>query len=319
MGSKLGSYATLRNTRTSASDQRFQPDGRIGFPTFLVGFSESLIGIEDGMKSLVAASHGTDNIGGAKSISDLVKKVAESLPEVAVLEAFVDVQQPDVPTVLTKAAELGAAEITIVPLLLATGYHVRQDIADAAFAAESTVLITPALGPDERMVEVLIRRLDEVGAAAETAAGDLIVLTVAGSSDPRAQAESELVKLMFEEALSKRNGSPTTVELAFLSAAEPKLKDLIPKLKFQNPRKRVVIATYLLADGYFAGLTKKVGAHIAAEPLLVEGTEPPQQLVDIILDRFKAATDEDQTTGCLSGLRGEPFSGCAAGCKTACR
>jgi sirohydrochlorin ferrochelatase len=169
------------------------------------------------------------------------------------------------------------------------------------------------------MVEVLIRRLDEVGATAETAAGDLIVLTVAGSSDPRAQAESELVKLMFEEALTKRNGSVTTVELAFLSAAEPKLKDLIPKLKFQHPRKRVVIATYLLADGYFAGLTKKVGAHLAAEPLLVEGTEPPQQLVDIILDRFKAATDEGQTTGCLSGLRGEPFSGCAAGCKTACR
>lgn len=271
------------------------------------------------MKSLVAASHGTDNLGGAKSISDLVKKVAEALPEVAVLEAFVDVQQPDVPTVLGQAAALGATESIVVPLLLATGYHVRQDIADAAFEAGNTVQISPALGPDARMVEVLIQRLDEVGATAETAADDLIVLTVAGSSDGRAQAESELVKLMFEEALTARNGAPTIVELAFLSAAEPKLKDLIPKLKFQQPRKRVVIATYLLADGYFAGLTKKVGAHLASEPLLVEGTVPPQQLVDIIVDRFKAATDEGQTTGCLSGLRGEPFSGCAAGCLSACR
>lgn len=271
------------------------------------------------MKSLVAASHGTDNIGGAKSISDLVKKVAESLPEVAVLEAFVDVQQPDVPSVLATAAELGATESIVVPLLLATGYHVRQDIADAAFAAGKTVQISPALGPDQRMVEVLVQRLDEIGATAETAAGDLIVLAVAGSSDPRAQAESELVKLMFEEALTARNGSPAAVELAFLSAAEPKLKDLIPKLKFQHARKRVVIATYLLADGYFAGLTKKVGAHLASEPLLVEGTEPPQQLVDIIVDRFNAATDGGQTTGCLSGLRGGTFSGCAAGCLTACR
>jgi sirohydrochlorin ferrochelatase len=271
------------------------------------------------MKSLVAASHGTDNIGGAKSISDLVKKVADSLPETLVLEAFVDVQQPDVPTVLSAAAAQGATESLVVPLLLATGYHVRQDIADAAFEAGKTVQISPALGPDDRMVEVLIRRLDEAGATAETAEGDLIVLAVAGSSDARAQAESELVKLMFEEALSKRNGSPTTAELAFLSAAEPKLKDLIPKLKFQHPRKRVVIATYLLADGYFAGLTKKVGAHLATEPLLVDGTEPPQQLVDIILDRFTAATDEGKTTGCLSGLRREPFVGCAAGCATACR
>ena len=276
------------------------------------------------MKSLVAASHGTDNLGGAKSISDLVKKVAEKLPEVKVLEAFVDVQEPDVPAVFSEAASFGVSAITIVPLLLATGYHVRQDIADAAFefnAASSgtEVAISPALGPDERMVEVLIQRLDEVGATAATAADDLIVLTVAGSSDARAQAESELVKLMFEEALSARNGAPTKVELAFLSAAEPKLKDLIPKLKFQQPRKRVVIATYLLADGFFAGLTKKVGAHLASEPLLVDGTEPPQQLVNIIIDRYKAATDEGKTTGCLGGLRGELFVGCAAGCLTACR
>jgi sirohydrochlorin ferrochelatase len=276
------------------------------------------------MKSLVAASHGTDNLGGANAISSLVKKVAESLPMVSVFEAFVDVQQPDVPTVLSVATDKGATEVVIVPLLLATGYHVRQDIADAAFAhasadANTQVLITPALGPDERMIEVLLRRLNEAGATAETAEGDLIVLAVAGSSDARAQAESELVKLMLEDALSKRNGFATTAELAFLSAAEPKLKDLIPKLKFQHPRKRVVIATYLLADGYFAGLTKKVGAHLAAEPLLIDGTEPPTQLVEIILDRFKAATDEGQTTGCLSGLRREPFLGCAAGCKTACR
>ena len=298
----------------------------LDFPTFLVGFSESLLVIEDSMKSLVAASHGTDNSGGANSISALVQKVALSLKNdgsltepVEVLEAFVDVQQPDVPSVLAKAQELGAEQTIVVPLLLATGYHVRQDIADAAFAAGASVQISPALGPDSRMVEVLIQRLDEIGATSETAAGDLIVLTVAGSSDPRAQAESELVKLMLEDALSERNGFATTVELAFLSAAEPKLKDLIPKLKFQQPRKRVVIATYLLADGYFAALTKKVGAHLAAEPLLIDGTEPPAQLVEIILDRFKAATDEGQTTGCLSGLRGEPFIGCAAGCKTACR
>ena len=276
------------------------------------------------MKTLIAASHGTDNIGGAKSISDLVQKVAAELPDVRVLEAFVDVQQPDVPTVL--AATEG--ETIVVPLLLATGYHVRQDIADAAFAGGARVQISPALGPDERLVQLLIQRLDEAGATAETAADDLIILVVAGSSDARAQAESELVQLMFDEALTTRNGKATKSILTFLSAAEPKLKDVIPKLKFQNPRKRVVVATYLLADGFFAGLTKKVGAHLVTEPLLLSpaaveagagSAEPPQQLVEIIVERFRAAIDEGKTTGCLSGLRGEPFTGCAAGCLAACR
>jgi len=276
------------------------------------------------MKTLIAASHGTDNIGGAKSISDLVQMVAKALPEVQVIEAFVDVQQPDVPAVL--AATEG--ETIVVPLLLATGYHVRQDIADAAFAGGARVQISPALGPDERLVKLLIQRLDEAGATAETAADDLIILVVAGSSDARAQAESELVQLMFDEALTTRNGKATKSILTFLSAAEPKLKDVIPKLKFQNPRKRVVVATYLLADGFFAGLTKKVGAHLFTEPLLLSpaaveagagSAEPPQQLVEIIVERFRAAIDEGKTTGCLSGLRGEPFIGCAAGCVVACR
>lgn len=276
------------------------------------------------MKSLIAASHGTDNIGGAKSISDLVRKVAQTLPEVKVIEAFVDVQQPDISSSLSEAASFGVTEVTVVPLLLATGYHVRQDIADAAFEFNQShsgteTVISQALGPDERMVEVLVQRLAQAGATAATAADDLIVFTVAGSSDQRAQAESELVKLMLEEALTERNGFATKVEIAFLSAAEPKLKDLIPKLKFQHPRKRVVVSTYLLADGFFAGLTRKVGAHLATEPLLVEGAEPPQQLVDIILDRFKSASELGQTTGCLNGLRGELFVGCAAGCKVSCR
>jgi hypothetical protein len=136
------------------------------------------------------------------------------------------------------------------------------------------------------------------------------------------------VKLMLEEGLTARNAIATNVELAFLSAAEPKLKDLIPRLKFQHPRKRVVISTYLLADGFFAGLTKKVGAHLVTEPLLLSpdavaaglgSAEPPQQLVDIIIDRYRAAAEDGKTTGCLSGLRGELFVGCAAGCLVACR
>lgn len=262
------------------------------------------------MANLIAASHGTDNSSGAAAISALVKSAQitldASLAGHRVFEAFVDVQQPDVPAVL---AEAGNAEpAIIVPLLLATGYHVRQDIADAAFEAGEHVSITPALGPDQRLVKVLVRRLSEAGYQP----GDLVVLAVAGSSDQRAQAESALVQLMFEEALGQK------VELAFLSAAEPKLKDLIPKLKFQNPTKRVVVATYLLADGYFAGLTKKFGAHLVAEPLLVEGQTAPAELVEIIVDRFTAGL-AGTTTGCLTGLRGEAFAGCAAGCKTSCR
>ena len=266
--------------------------------------------------TLIAASHGTDNSDGAKAIASLVTKVNEVLsgPDLAnstrVLEAFVDVQQPDVPTVLA-----GVESATIVPLLLATGYHVRQDIADAAFAraqeldAGHEVRISPALGPDQRLVDVLVQRLNEAGYQSD----DLVILTVAGSSDIRAQAETNKVKAMLEASLGHE------VELAFLSAAEPKLKDLVPKLKFQNPRKRIVISTYLLAPGFFSGLLQSVGAHVVAKPLLSPDLATPQQLIDIVVERYKDAQSREGQTGCLDGLNGRPFEGCAAGCLTSCR
>jgi len=255
------------------------------------------------IRTLIAASHGTDNSNGALAISRLVTKVNEALNPADVREAFVDVQQPDVPTVLAQVSEA-----TIVPLLLATGYHVRQDIADAAFE-HGDATITPALGPDQRLVDVLVQRLAEAGHQAE----DLVVLTVAGSSDARAQAETSKVKAMLEASLGKQ------VELAFLSAAEPKLKDLVPKLKFQNPRKRIVVSTYLLAPGFFSDLMQKVGAHIVTNPLLSPELETPQQLIDIVIERFTAGQKRSGQTGCLDGMRGKPFEGCAAGCASACR
>ena len=264
------------------------------------------------MNTAILASHGTDNKAGAAAIAALVSAVANSATDLRVLEAFVDVQNPDVPTVLGIALEAdSAATIAIAPLLLATGYHVRKDIADAATEAldedpSAQISIVPALGPDARLVEVLVQRLGEVGYQQ----GDLVVLAVAGSSDARAQDESRVVQLMLEEQLGH------SVELAFLSAAEPKLKDLVPKLKFQQPRKRVVVATYLLADGYFAGVTKKAGAHLVSEPLLATEKPVPAQLIEVVRDRVAGPT-----TGCLTAANfaaGKPWS-CAAGCASPCR
>ena len=134
------------------------------------------------MNTAILASHGTDSEPGAAAIAALVVSVAASLPEWQVAEAFIDVQQPDVPTVL---ATFSSETVTVAPLLLATGYHVRKDLAEAATEAQSggtEVRIVPALGPDERLAELLVQRLAEAGANLESNTTDIIVLAVAGSS-----------------------------------------------------------------------------------------------------------------------------------------
>jgi sirohydrochlorin ferrochelatase len=275
------------------------------------------------MTAVVLASHGTSDSVGAKLISDLVAAIAAELPRQVVHETFVDVQQPQVLEVLELALQT-QTEIALVPLLLSTGYHVRQDITDAVVAAqkhypEAAVAVTPALGPSQELTTLLVARLQEAG----WRAGDIVVLAVAGSSDSAAVEECRLVHLEFEAAIQELDPG-AQVELAFLSAAQPKLKELVPKLKFQNTSKRVVVATYLLAPGYFADQTAKAGAHIVAEPLLAKDGQVPRLLVDVVLRRVSQAAKADGTLGCLSTDDSALFTSsadwsCAAGCSRPCR
>jgi sirohydrochlorin ferrochelatase len=285
------------------------------------------------MSTIILASHGTDNPVGAASIRALVEAVAAALPQHRVLETFVDVQQPQVAQVLAQAlAEWPADPVIIVPMLLSTGYHVRQDITDAvvgvtAALADSAgphtppnVSVTPALGPSPELTALLLQRLREVGWKGT----DLTVLAVAGSSDAAAVEECKLVHLELQEALREIEVT-NRLELGFLSAADPRLKDLIPKLKFQNPRARFTVANYLLADGFFNGLANKAGAHLVAQPLLAADQPVPQQLIDVILRRVREA-EAGQTVGCLKPNETDSADGpkrpawsCAAGCATRCR
>jgi sirohydrochlorin ferrochelatase len=275
------------------------------------------------MNNAILASHGTDNIVGAGLISRLVEAVALAIPETAVFETFVDVQQPQIGEVLAGAVEANpAGHFSVVPLLLSTGYHVRQDITDAVLdveaAAENSghrspeIVVTPALGPSLPVIDLLYQRLREVGWLPD----DIVVLAVAGSSDEAAVEECRLVHLILKEAIQEQHPN-AQVELAFLSAVEPKLKDLVPKLKFQNPRKRVVVANYLLAPGFFNDLANRAGAHLVAQPLLADGQTIPEQLVEIVVRRITEAASDEGTLGCTKAA-GAAFS-CALGCSAPCR
>lgn len=107
--------------------------------------------------TLLAVSHGTADAAGAGAIAELVARVAAALPGVAVVEAFVDVQQPD-------AAELAPTidgPLVIVPLLLSSGFHVHHDLHGIARSRPQTVVADP-MGPDPRLAEVLAARLAEL-------------------------------------------------------------------------------------------------------------------------------------------------------------
>ena len=232
--------------------------------------------------TLLAISHGTSSAEGAATVAALVDAVAQRLDGAAdVRGGFVDVQQPDVPSCLASLrSEPGI--VVVVPLLLSAGYHVHVDLREdvgAAVRAGDDVLLAGALGPDERLVEVLVHRLVEAGLRDD----DALVLAVAGSSDARAVADCEVTAGLLSARLGR------DVRLGFLSAAQPRLPDAVAAARTDRPAARVVVASYLLAPGYFADLAAKAGGDITTPPLLAADADPPTELVDVVVDRWEQA------------------------------
>lgn len=225
--------------------------------------------------ALVAASHGTSSPEGRTAVAALVDAVrGASDAATEVLDAFVDVQQPDVPSVLDGLDERQAV---IVPLLLSAGYHVHVDLADEARGRAATV--TGALGPDERLVDVLVARLVEAGLRWD----DRVVLATAGSSDARAVDDCRDIGRRLAERLGRR------VAVGFLSAARPSVAEAVANTRATHPVSRVVVASYLLAPGYFHDLAAAAGGDITTAPLLRADAAPPAGLVDLVLDRYAEA------------------------------
>ncbi|MFF2372194.1 sirohydrochlorin chelatase [Agromyces sp. NPDC058110] len=280
--------------------------------------------------ALVAISHGTSSPEGQTAVRGLRDAVGAALAARATANGadasgvpslrlgHVDVEQPDVPATLASLDEGEPA--VVVPLLLSAGYHVHVDLTEAVEAETSRpVVLAGALGPDDRLVTVLIRRLAEAGVRDD----DAVVLAVAGSSDRRAVDDCHDMTARLAAA------SGLAVSVGFLSAAEPSLPDAVaaaradaevaraldapgapgallgipgvadipglPGVRRTNratdaSAPRVVVANYLLAPGYFDDLARDAGADVVAQPLLLPDAPAPAELVDIVLERYDEAS-----------------------------
>jgi len=204
-------------------------------------------------------------------LAQLRLDVAALRPGLSVVAASVDVQKPALPDVVARLAAAGRPCV-VVPLLLAAGYHVRVDVAQAVASAPGLALAARVLGPDDVLLEVLGQRLAECGLEAD----DAVVLGAAGSSDPAAVADVERVAA----ALGRRLGR--TVTAGFLSAASPTVADAVAAAR--RAGRRVTLATFLLSPGVFADLMAGAGADRVSAPLA-----PHPALAALVLRRYDEA------------------------------
>jgi hypothetical protein len=115
-------------------------------------------------------------------------------------------------------AAAGQCQVVIVPLLLSAGYHLSQDIGEAA--ARAGVPVAAPLGPGPGLVPALADRLRAAG----TPVGTPVVLAAAGSTDPRAAGEARNQAALLAAHLQ----APALA--AFASAARPAVGEAVADL-----------------------------------------------------------------------------------------
>ena len=222
--------------------------------------------------TLVLAAHGTRDPAGALVVEDIAAAVRQRLA-VDVEVAYVDVRSPSLTEVLRPVDSA-----VVVPLFLAAGYHVRVDVPSQVLASGcSSVVVTPALGPDRLMLDAVHARL--VGAGWKH--GNAVVLAAAGSSDARAVAD------VHRAARRLSLLTCSDVRVGFITSARPSVPEAVAACS-GGP---VAIASWLLAPGLFHQRLADMGADLVSEPI---GGHP--RVVDLIVQRARAAGIVDLST-----------------------
>jgi sirohydrochlorin ferrochelatase len=218
--------------------------------------------------ALVAVAHGTRDERGVRTVRALLDQVRTMRPELRVVESYVEITPPSLTAVLTSLE--GPA--VVVPLLLGAGYHVKIDLPRAIAGTAAEAVAVPALGPHMLLVDALLDRLAEAG----WRDGDTLVLAAAGSSDRAARADARLAA----QLLAERVGAWITT--ANLSAGRPTLAEAVEAIRCASPPgRRIAVAPYLLAPGYFYDQVTKVPADVIAAPL---GAHPA--VARLVLKRY---------------------------------
>ena len=201
---------------------------------------------------LVIAAHGSADARFADVVESLAARVRRLRPGIDVRIGYLDHGPPSIADVTDETS-------VVVPLLLASGYHVRIDVPAQAPSA----VVTSAVGPDPRLAQALADRLTEAGYDGRSP----VALAAAGSSDARALDDVRAMAAQLADLLG------VAVSTAFVSAGSPQLSEVRPR----------VVASYLLAPGAFHDAVTVVGADVVSEPI---GDHPA--VADIVLSRYDA-------------------------------
>ncbi len=112
-----------------------------------------------GAGRLVTVAHGTRNAAGNRVAAEITRQAGERLG-VETVTAYVELCDP----LLTDVLAASSTPSAVLPMLLSTGFHVRQDLPAAVAGAGGPALLGRSLGPHELLARAQDELLVQAGA-----------------------------------------------------------------------------------------------------------------------------------------------------------
>lgn len=111
-------------------------------------------------KSIVLFGHGSRDPLWRQPIDAVAARIRMLDPHAQVSCAFLELTEPDLPTVLDEMVAAGATQVTIVPMFLGLGRHAREDLPRLTAELPQrypgvSFSILAAVGDDPRVTQLL--------------------------------------------------------------------------------------------------------------------------------------------------------------------
>jgi sirohydrochlorin cobaltochelatase len=195
--------------------------------------------------------HGTRDERGLAEFHDLARQVTALASGLHVEPCFLELAQPDIPTVVGQLADRGVRQLSVAPVMLFAAGHAKRDIPRAVEEALRVrgsgfrVQQLPALECDGRILQLSVQRFHEAldGKPGVDPSKTLLLLVARGSSLPEATA------MMHRFAELRSESTPVArVEVCFVAKAQPSLEESLAQAA-RSRFHRIIVQPHLLFTG----------------------------------------------------------------------
>jgi sirohydrochlorin cobaltochelatase len=113
-------------------------------------------------RAVILFGHGSRDPLWRRPMDAVAERMAQADPDVPVRCAFLELQEPDLGTAAGELVRLGAKRITIVPMFLGAGRHVREDLPALVRGFQVTCpdvvfALQPPVGEDAQVLDLIAK------------------------------------------------------------------------------------------------------------------------------------------------------------------